>query len=212
MPCLKYETDGFEDFKSKFDRVLDEMIQKYQIRTRSINKHHLHGRHKLRKDRINFLKNAIRNQAKIKNKANHPSSSQNDKVTKNSEHKTPQNKPKAVIVSKIPTRNGLEIQKSKTVVGNNTEDTTTTILNKSRTTVGDSTSACSSDTNSDATTAIMRERKRKKTALKDLKNVKSTTKVRQSRATLAPDSITTNHARTDQESLENMANYSQDDK
>merc|ERR1712228_244901 len=34
-----------------------------------------------------------------------------------------------------------------------------------------------------------------------------TTKVRQSRATLAPDSITTNHAKTEQERLENMANY-----
>ena len=71
MPCLKYETDGFEDFKFKFDRVLDEMVKKYRIKTKANNKYNLDSRNRLRKDRINFLKHAIRNQTKM-NKQNTP--------------------------------------------------------------------------------------------------------------------------------------------
>ena len=226
MPFLAYENDGFDDFKTKFDRVLDEMIKRYNLKHRTFSKTNYNGRNRLRKDRLNFLKNALNNQAKQK-----PNSLKNGDFNQNSTknpygiavgvYKSPTNIPAEISPkkspknspfqspSKIPIRkpsitcekHNFSPQIFKKVVESDTEHTNPNILDKSRTTVGCSTSACSSDTNSDATTAIMREkqqRKRKNKIANDaaMPGVKESAKVRQSRATLAPDSETTNQLQT----------------
>jgi len=226
MPFLAYENDGFDDFKTKFDRVLDEMIKRYNLRHRVFSKTNYNGRNRLRKDRLNFLKNALNNQAKEK-----PNLLKNDRnSTKNpygiavGVYKSPSNIPSEISPKKspeIPPKNSplkspskIPIRKPsltsekqhfspnfspkilKKSVESDTEDANPNILDKSRTTVGCSTSACSSDTNSDATTAIMREQRKRKNKIANdaaVPGVKSeSAKVRQSRATLAPDSKTTN--------------------
>lgn len=225
MPFLAYENDGFDDFKTKFDRVLDEMIKRYNLKHRIFSKTNYNGRNRLRKDRLNFLKNALNNQAKQK-----PHSLKNGDFDQNSTkpnknpygiavgvYKSPTYIPAEISPKKSPKNSPLQssskiqIRKPsltcekhnfspqifKKVVESDTEHTIPNILDKSRTTVGCSTSACSSDTNSDATTAIMREkqqRKRKNKIANDaaMPGVKESAKVRQSRATLAPDSETTN--------------------